>query len=180
MPVEFGTFCGSNECFSWRMCLLVCLCACKHFGFCACLWFPSIIMEVISQTSTKIGSVYPITFKENLSCLTNPVSPFFSKQETCMAIITPVSVLLSLTCMLIVFWTKNDKKKWHNIFASGVCRAGSTHVEEQCACLSFIFQCYSSATAVREKTSTIYFWQGGWRSLEGGREQPQGFFFFFF
>lgn len=41
----------------------------------------------------------------NKSCVS-----LFSKQETCMAIITPVSVLLSLTCMLIVFWTKNDKK----------------------------------------------------------------------
>lgn len=160
------------------MCLLECLCTCRHFGCavcmspCSCLVSLQII-AVIFQTATK--NIFS-HFLKGLVMFNTPCC-FFQRRELLIATIASVSVLLLLTTYtrLNCLGAENGKMTQH--FCKSVCTIGSTVGEEQYVCLSLILQCYSSVTAARMKMGPIKFRQARLEELGGGDGSSYRVFF---
>lgn len=160
------------------MCLLECLCTCRHFGCavrmspCGCLVSLQII-AVIFQTATK--NIFS-HFLKGLVMFNTPCC-FFQRRELLIATIASVSVLLLLTTYTRLNCLGAENGKMTQQFCKSVCTIGSTVGEEQYVCLSLILQRYSSVTAARMKTGPIKFRQARLEELGGGDGSSyRGFF----
>lgn len=152
--------CGPN-CVSWDMWLLVCLCACKHF--CVACVYVCLHVCVCGFLAALWSSHLTGRHQNKLNIWGHIKScASFYKQEI------DISYRNS---------AENDQNKWHTFLQR--CLHNREHSHN--VCRPFILQCYSSATVQlwgRGRQAPFNSDREGEGAWMGGREQPQGFYFF--